>query len=111
MFSAFGVDHGDISKALGGPKVKGQAVWSYGEKKNGERVIYEPNEVAVSANGKSLILRRPKYHMTLMPYEKNRAKSSGIHDVKNFTLNGRDKREKLHSAYMGGKRKFTLNDF
>lgn len=105
--SAFGVEHAAIDKALGGPKVKGQAVWTHSDK-NGERKTFAPQDAKVTYKGKSLILRRPKYVVSVVPSKKNLKQSTGISDAKNFTMS-REGREGIHQAYLKGDKEFKYD--
>ena len=96
-----------VSKSLGGPKVKGQAVWTYSDK-NGERKIFAPQDAKISYKGKSLVLRRPKYVVSVVPREKNLKQSTGISDAKNFKMS-REGREGIHQAYLKGDTEFKYN--
>ncbi len=69
MESAFGVEHGEISK-LGSPKYKGYMMTAYEQQKDGVQQRHVPTDMKVKDAGKSLILRRQKYELLAQPGKK-----------------------------------------
>lgn len=79
----------DIEKSWRDPKVKGQAVWVTAQEGN-EQKILAPTKTQIHDKGKSLILRRNKYLVTAVPQAKKKQIVTGISQIKNFKMSGKN---------------------
>lgn len=100
MESAFGVEHGVISK-LGGPKYRGQALAiSERDDKTGTTTTYMPDSMDVRDTGKkSLILRRPKYDFRAGPFASKLEGKKGKSYTGHLQTNVRPNRKSLKAIH------------